>query len=124
MTRALDLERTKFIELLVMNGFVMRSFLTVEKLRELYNDSVSNSTPIMSILQLSKFLNIHHLPLVVHCKFQKFKELRLQLKAMTGFTGNTIFLRQIHRLLIAIAKDHNYFLYKSDKPHRPKVRPP
>lgn len=41
MFRALVMERANFIELLVMNGFVMRSFLTVEKLRTLYNEAVS-----------------------------------------------------------------------------------
>ncbi len=40
MMDALIFERSSFIELLVMNGFVMRSFLTVERLRELYNRSV------------------------------------------------------------------------------------
>ena len=41
MMQALLMERSNFIELLVMNGFVMRAFLTVERLRQLYNDSVS-----------------------------------------------------------------------------------
>lgn len=42
MMRALLLERVNFIELLAMNGFVMRSFLTVEMLRRLYNEAVSD----------------------------------------------------------------------------------
>ena len=41
MIDALAYERSSFIELLVMNGFLMRPFLTVERLRELYNKSVS-----------------------------------------------------------------------------------
>ena len=41
MKRALIMERVKFIELMVMNGFVMRGFLTVEILGMLYNDAVS-----------------------------------------------------------------------------------
>ena len=40
MMDALHFERTDFVELLVMNGFVMRNFLTVERLRELYNRAV------------------------------------------------------------------------------------
>ena len=35
------MERRAFIELLVMNGFVMKNFLTVEKLAKLYNEAVS-----------------------------------------------------------------------------------
>ena len=41
MIDALQSERCSFIELLVMNGFLMRPFLTVERLRELYNKSAS-----------------------------------------------------------------------------------
>ena len=40
MMQALLMERLQFIELLVMNGFVMRKFLTVERMRQLYNDAV------------------------------------------------------------------------------------
>ena len=40
MLQALLLQRTAFIELLVMNGFVMKNFLTVEKLAKLYNEAV------------------------------------------------------------------------------------
>ena len=40
MMQALLMERVQFIELLVMNGFVMRTFLTVERLRMLYNEAV------------------------------------------------------------------------------------
>jgi transient receptor potential cation channel subfamily M protein 7 len=48
MIDALIFERSSFIELLVMNGFVMRSFLTVDTLRELYNKAVSFTTVIHS----------------------------------------------------------------------------
>ena len=41
MLQALLMERREFIELLVMNGFVMKNFLTVEKLAKLYNEAVS-----------------------------------------------------------------------------------
>ena len=40
MLQALLLQRTAFIELLVMNGFVMKNFLTVEKLAKLYIEAV------------------------------------------------------------------------------------
>lgn len=46
MMDAISMERINFIELLVMNGFVMRTFLTVERLRELYNRSVSFSVSL------------------------------------------------------------------------------
>jgi hypothetical protein len=41
MMQALLMERVKFIELMLMNGFVMRNFINVETLRELYNDQVT-----------------------------------------------------------------------------------
>ena len=41
MLQGLLLQRTAFIELLVMNGFVMKNFLTVEKLAKLYNEAVT-----------------------------------------------------------------------------------
>ena len=41
MLQSLLLERVKFIELLFVNGFMMRNFLTIEKLKFLYNESVS-----------------------------------------------------------------------------------
>ncbi len=37
---ALLKERVKFIELMVMNGYVMRNFLTVQNLAFLYNEAV------------------------------------------------------------------------------------
>ena len=43
MIQAILMERIGFIELLLMNGFVMKTFLTVEKLAVLYNEQVSSS---------------------------------------------------------------------------------
>ena len=40
MIQAILMERIGFIELLLMNGFVMKNFLTVEKLAHLYNEEV------------------------------------------------------------------------------------
>ena len=40
MLQSLLLERVKFIELLFVNGFMMRNFLSVEKLKILYNETV------------------------------------------------------------------------------------
>ena len=40
MQQALLMERRAFIELLVMNGFVMKTFLTVDILAKLYNQAV------------------------------------------------------------------------------------
>ncbi len=52
MLQALLMERRAFIELLVMNGFVMKNFLTVEKLAKLYNEAVS-----LSLSQTKAHLN-------------------------------------------------------------------
>jgi len=43
MLQSLLLERVKFIELLFVNGFMMREFLSVDILKVLYNEAVSNS---------------------------------------------------------------------------------
>jgi len=48
MKQALLMERVKFIELMLMNGFVMRNFVTVDILKELYNDPVEQSKPSRS----------------------------------------------------------------------------
>ena len=40
MKKALLMERTNFVELLIMNGFSMNEFMTVKCLRELYNSAV------------------------------------------------------------------------------------
>ena len=48
MIQAILMERIGFIELLLMNGFVMKTFLTVEKLAVLYNEQVSISRIFMS----------------------------------------------------------------------------
>ena len=116
MTKALELERTHFIELLVMNGFVMRSFLNVSKLKELYNESVRTWLVMYYTCNCNLLICVDDSTLfpVIH-SLQKFKELRAQLKSMTGFSGGsstTIYLRHIHKLLIAIAKDHISPLYQ------------
>lgn len=47
MLKSLLLERVKFIELLFVNGFMMRNFLTVEKLKTLYNETVKCYTSLV-----------------------------------------------------------------------------
>ena len=42
MLEAILHERVNFIDLLLLSGFVLRHFLTVERLEILYNDSVLN----------------------------------------------------------------------------------
>ena len=42
MMNALLMERVQFIEVLLMNGFNMSTFLTVSKLRQLYNEAVTS----------------------------------------------------------------------------------
>lgn len=87
MMQALLMERVNFIELLVMNGFVMRKFLTVERLRTLYNDAAF-----------------------------KFKELPLQMRHLIGYQGESFHLRIIHKLLVYFLKDHGHSLYILDQP--------
>ena len=41
MTKALLMERVEFVDLLLLNGFSIRQFLTVRRLRELYNEAAA-----------------------------------------------------------------------------------
>ncbi len=50
MLQSLLLERVKFIELLFVNGFMMREFLSVEKLKILYNEAVTNNNFFLNAL--------------------------------------------------------------------------
>ena len=40
MIQAILMERIGFVDLLLTNGFIMKNFLTVEKLANLYNEQV------------------------------------------------------------------------------------
>ena len=44
MLKAILFQRKEFIDLLIMNGFLMQSFLTVKNLRILYQEGVSSNT--------------------------------------------------------------------------------
>ena len=85
MKHALQKDRVKFIELMIMNGFVMSKFLTVETLAALYNDAVS-----------------------------RFKELPEQLRRLTGYSGGAIRLRDIHKMLVVTLKEHRMRNYELD----------
>ena len=41
MLQAILFQRKAFIDLLIMNGFLMQPFLTVKRLRTLYNEGVT-----------------------------------------------------------------------------------
>ena len=41
MLQAILFQRKEFIDLFITNGFLIQSFLTVERLRTLYNEGVS-----------------------------------------------------------------------------------
>ena len=61
MIQAILMERIGFIELLLMNGFVMKTFLTVEKLAVLYNEQVVFRIIHKSISQNFIFLQVAEL---------------------------------------------------------------
>ena len=61
MIQAILMERIGFIELLLMNGFVMKTFLTVEKLAVLYNEQVVFHIIHKSISQNFIFLQVAEL---------------------------------------------------------------
>ena len=61
MIQAILMERIGFIELLLMNGFVMKTFLTVEKLAVLYNEQVVFRIIHKSISQNFIFLQVTEL---------------------------------------------------------------
>ena len=86
MNHSLILDRLDFVELLIMNGFSMYKFLTVKRLRELYNDGV-----------------VRHPHLLV------------QIKRRVG-PCDYIYLNTIHKLLTFFMKTHTYSLYEMDKP--------
>ena len=44
MLKAILFQRKEFIDLLIMNGFLMQSFLTIKNLRILYQEGVSSNT--------------------------------------------------------------------------------
>ena len=102
MLQALLLQRTAFIELLVMNGFVMKNFLTVEKLAKLYNEAV---TQFQAWNYAKNFF-------VLFLQTKKFKELNIQLKQICGINSSVILLRHIHKFLQVIVKDHSHPIYK------------
>ena len=86
MTKALLMERVQFVELLILNGFSFRQFLTVARLRELYNEASYRHPGLMD--QLEKYVG--------HKSF--------------------IYLRNIHQLLCVIMKSHRSPLYQLDRP--------
>ena len=55
MTKALLMERVEFVELLILNGVSFRQFLTVSRLRELYNESSYRHPGLMD--QLEKYID-------------------------------------------------------------------
>ena len=86
MTKALLMERVQFVELLILNGFSLHKFLTVLKLRELYNESVARHPALLD--QLEKYLG----------------------------HKNFIYLRTIHKYITVIMKNHRHHLYQLDRP--------
>ena len=91
MTKALLMERVEFVELLILNGVSFRQFLTVARLRELYNESSFRHPGLMD-----------------------------QLEHYTDHRGY-IYLRNIHFFLCTIMKSHKSNLYQLDRPSMGKA---
>ena len=85
MTKALLMERVAFVELLILNGFSIHKFLTVKRLRDLYNDAVIQHPHLLE--QLERFVG--------PCSY--------------------IYLRNIHKYLVFVMKSHQHHLYKLDR---------
>ncbi len=111
---ALLKERVKFIELMIMNGFVMRNFLTVQNLAQLYNEAVRE---IFGKKTFDLIVLIAAFSQAVH-----FKDLPDQLRRLTGFKGGVIHLRSIHKLLVVIMKAHRMPSYEMDLQAGAKAR--
>ena len=86
MLKALTMERKNFVEALVVNGFSMANFLTVEVLRELYQDAINAGQPLAE--QIEKFVGTHQ----------------------------EIYLRSIHKYILFVWKKHRNILYELDVP--------
>ena len=86
MSQALLRDGVGFVEMLILNGFSFQWFLTVSKLRELYNEAA----------------NI-------------FPELMDQLESHIGHDGSKIYLSHIHKYLTIIMKRHRHTLYECDR---------
>ena len=91
MIKALNMQRKNFIEALVVNGFSMGNFLTVEVLRELYQDAIDGGQPLTE--QIQKFVGNYH----------------------------KIYLRQIHKYILYIWKNHKLSLYELDVPSTKQI---
>lgn len=86
MMKALVMGRKTFVEALVINGFSMGNFLTVEVLRELYQEHFDSGQPIAE--QIEKFV---------------------------GAT-NKLYLRHIHKYFQYVLKKHKNSNYELDVP--------
>nr|XP_045593116.1 transient receptor potential cation channel subfamily M member-like 2 [Procambarus clarkii] len=70
MTTALLEEKVEFVKLFIMNGLVMADYLTVDKLRHLYNKACVPNTHLMGLLQRSSRQHGHHHLIHVHYLLQ------------------------------------------------------
>ncbi|XP_042233689.1 transient receptor potential cation channel subfamily M member-like 2 isoform X2 [Homarus americanus] len=61
MTTALLEEKVEFVKLFTMNGLVMADYLTVKKLRHLYNEACIPNSHLMRLLQRASQNNYHYL---------------------------------------------------------------
>ena len=92
MLKALTMERRNFVEALVVNGFSMGNFLTVEILRELYQDAINAGQPLIE--QIEKFVGTHQ----------------------------EIYLRSIHKYILFVWKKHRNILYELDVPVKKRTK--
>ena len=86
MSQALLSDKVEFVKMLIVNGFSLKWFLTVRRLRDLYNEAAS-----------------------------LFPELLDQLELHVGHDRAQIYLHHISSYLAVIMKRHNNSLYDVDK---------
>ncbi|XP_071522333.1 transient receptor potential cation channel subfamily M member-like 2 [Panulirus ornatus] len=86
MTTALLEEKVEFIKLFVVNGLVMADYLTVAKLRHLYNKACESNTHLTEMLERRRpHADLHH-------------------------------LSHVHRLLVTMMHRHHQPAYQADTP--------
>ena len=95
MLKALLMDRKNFVEALVVNGFSMQKFLTVENLRELY-EGASKEWPHL-LDQISRFVNIN-------------------------INNSQIYLRTIHKYILFVWKKHKCEAYEMDVPPSKRIK--
>ncbi|XP_022255565.1 transient receptor potential cation channel trpm-like [Limulus polyphemus] len=103
MTEALVMDRVEFVKLLLLNGVVMKDYLTVGRLRHLYNACI-----FASIYYLLDYI------LMEKSKRNSHPRLLVFLRSVSPTVTDNVMLWDIHLLLRHLMRMHNWYYY-SDK---------